>query len=652
MLEKKYRPELDGIRAIAVLAVIFYHAELSVAGFNFLPGGFLGVDIFFVLSGFLITGILLGKNISLLRFYKSRVDRIFPALVLVLLLSCVYAFLFLLPKDVLVFSESINSALGFFSNFFFMQEDAYVAEASKLKPLLHTWSLGVEWQFYLIFPLVILAVKNKIKPDFVISVLLFASFAYCIYLLGIDKNQAFYHSLSRFWEILVGGMVYLLSLRVQKTSSKGWLAWLGMLLIGLGLVLVHDSDSHPGWISWLATGGVALVILYVAEGSVLYRLLASRWMVFVGVLSYAMYLVHQPVFAFYRLSQGDLDWLSFAALFAVIIAMAYAIWRWYEGPLRYAQGQKKYVLLLAMAALVLAFGWFAKERDGFVRSKPADVPEAFLNPSVIDFRRLTSEREGKTFSGGSNTQACLNRTPETACVFGDAVRVVNVGDSFAATLDYALREHVQEQGLMVQTYQQCPLLADPIWFGTAPECWEINKKRWDVFKNLAPSVVIMSSNYEQFTRGKQSVDAYVSGQKQSDTAVNEEMVWQSFYGTIARLVEMGHHPIVVNQPPKPDYEIEQRIKRRMFEGTWDGNPVWSAKPDKKFNARIAQIVSQHPKAQLFNIHSQLCKEDKGCLLFNSEGAMFEVGNHLSGRAVNMVMPQLIPVINESIGNLN
>lgn len=174
-MDRVYRSELDGLRAIAVLSVLIYHANLTFKGIPLFSGGFLGVDIFFVLSGFLITGILVDKSPTLFAFYKSRIDRIYPALLLMLILSCIFAYIYLVPSDLLNFREQLKGATAFFSNYIFMYEDSYIADSSQYKILLHTWSLGVEWQYYLAFPFIIYGIKKFFSSQFEqILIILFA----------------------------------------------------------------------------------------------------------------------------------------------------------------------------------------------------------------------------------------------------------------------------------------------------------------------------------------------------------------------------------------------------------------------------------------------------------------------------------------------
>ncbi|HAV1480117.1 TPA: acyltransferase, partial [Enterobacter hormaechei subsp. steigerwaltii] len=214
-----YRPELDGLRTIAVLAVLIYHAKLSFNGAFLLPGGFLGVDVFFVLSGYLISSIILNSeasnNFSFWDFYNSRAKRIFPALFAMLIVASYAAYGILLPDAFLIYGKTLIASALFVSNVYFFGEDAYVSESSDLKPLLHTWSLSVEWQFYLIFPAILFLMLKLFKKRVVWIVFLmwFISFAVSVYQAKYNINAAFYLLPSRSWELLSGCLVAIIGRR-------------------------------------------------------------------------------------------------------------------------------------------------------------------------------------------------------------------------------------------------------------------------------------------------------------------------------------------------------------------------------------------------------------------------------------------------------
>ena len=320
-MQKSYRSELDGLRALAVIAVIIYHANLTFKGVPLFTGGFLGVDIFFVLSGFLITGILIEKQPSLFQFYKSRVDRIYPALLLMLLFSSILAYLFLTPADLLNFAKQLKGAVVFYSNYIFMYEDSYIADSSEYKALLHTWSLGVEWQYYLVFPFIIYAIKWFFKEQFEqILILLFAiSFFYCLYLMNINSTFAFYSTFARVWELFAGGVVFLISRYIKESKFDNILSALGVVIIFYSLIFFKDTDVQPGFISLVAVLGASMFILFTRENSFIYKIATLKISIFFGIISYSLYLYHQPILVFYRFNQGEIGNKIFLILFLIMI---------------------------------------------------------------------------------------------------------------------------------------------------------------------------------------------------------------------------------------------------------------------------------------------------------------------------------------------
>lgn len=638
----RYRPEIDGLRAIAVVAVVFYHAELRAGRWQVLPGGFLGVDVFFVISGFLMAAILHGARPGLWRFYRGRLIRLWPSLVLVLLLCCGAAYSLLVPVELVKFARELTGALGFHANYVFAQEDSYVAAASKFKPLIHTWSLGVEWQFYMLFPLLLLPLARA-RPQRALAVIAVASlgsFAYCLYLMRSDQAQAFYSSVARSWELLCGSGVYFWSLRVREGRSREWLAWLGLGIIAWALVAVDHHDRHPGWINLAVATGTGLVILHSHRGGWSHQLLSSRGMVWIGLLSFPLYLYHQPMFAFYRVAVGEIAWGSFIGLVVAAVVLAYATLVFYERPIRYATRAFTQGYVLAGAMLVLAFAIGARLSDGYPERLSEEARRSVVNYDQVEFRRLKSNVPGKKFGSDEPTALCIDRMPTSACQFGRTARVVNVGDSYAGVFDMALKEAYSDDGLLLQTYEQCPLLDQPIWFGDKPECWEVNKARWQVIGRLAPAKVVVGTNYRQFYQAKRSKDPYRWGEVNADESVDPEVVFASFRSSVRKLVALGHTPVVLTQPPTPVMEVGLEVRRRMITGQWTYQDEFGAVPNQALDDRVRALLADTPGVRVLDLSKTLCNAQGECLQIDAVDGLYNGGEHLSFHGASLVLPSI------------
>ncbi|MDI9855213.1 acyltransferase family protein [Comamonas sp. 17RB] len=632
----KYRPELDGLRAISVVAVILYHAELDWAGHSIFPGGFLGVDVFFVLSGYLITGILYEKDVNILSFYKSRFDRIFPSLIFFLFLSCFISYLVLSPKEMLAFANSLKSSVGFFSNYFFMLEDSYVADASKFKPLLHTWSLAVEWQFYIIFPIVFILFKKTSKIKYLLLILTFASFYYCLYLLEKNPTEAFFSSISRFWEILAGSIVYFISKIINENRLSDKISIIGIILLVYCFLFFDDSAKHPGFISLLAVIGSSLVITNTFKNGLAYKVLSSKMFVFYGVVSYSIYLIHQPIFAFYRIEYGDFGKKIFLVLFVVCTILAYASLKLFEAPLRQSKNNLKYFLIGGLTLFVLAFANGANNTDGYRNRLPQSIRDELENYQVAEFRRLTSNDIGKSFDS-QQRQHCIHRTPETACHFGNGDYIITVGDSFAGVLDYSLYQRYKEVGFRALTYEQCPLLDRPIFFGTVPECWEINKKRWELLKKIPPANIIIGTNFLQFFRAMKADDIFNSNRLNTNGSIDPDAVFSSFASSMKKLVDMGHNVIILNQPPDPSIEVEKELHRRIKNGVFRFENEYGAVPQKDINKKVQSLLEQEDNLNVLDLEGIFCNQSDNCLHFNSHGSIYNEANHFSYNGAQQVI---------------
>ncbi|WP_456620942.1 MULTISPECIES: acyltransferase family protein [unclassified Bradyrhizobium] len=334
----EYRPEIDGLRAIAVLSVILFHA-----GIKAIPGGYLGVDIFFVISGYLITSIIGPEmeqgRFTFAAFYERRARRILPALIVVVLVCIPLVVLLMLPREVLEFSQSVIAVCLFVSNVFFWSQSGYFDRIAELKPLLHTWSLGVEEQFYLVFPVLLMgALKfGRRWAGVLLAAIAVASISYAQW--GPQTREAtFYLIPSRLWELLMGAVLALWPMtKLRARLSNAVLDT--MVLVGIGLIAFglfeHGGFKYPGFRSLAPVLGACLVVAFATTRTVTGKLLGSRIPVAIGLVSYSAYLWHQPVFVFARLNGFDRPSIGVAfALTAISLVLAVLTYRFVEQPAR------------------------------------------------------------------------------------------------------------------------------------------------------------------------------------------------------------------------------------------------------------------------------------------------------------------------------
>ena len=421
-----YRPEIDGLRSVAVVPVILFHAGASL-----FSGGFIGVDVFFVISGYLITTILLNDieagRFSLVTFYERRARRILPALFVVMLACIPFAWAWMLPEQMEEFGRSLIAVVLFVSNVLFWREAGYFSPAAEEKPLLHTWSLAVEEQYYLLFPILLFfAWRLGRKAAFtIIGVIALIS-------LGLSEvgwrkapTANFYLTVFRAWELFAGSLVaFFMSRRSVAPNQLFSLAGLAMVIVPI--FAFDDTTPSPGLITVVPVAGVALIILFGSGETLVRRMLGSRIPVAIGLVSYSAYLWHQPLFAFARLRYAEsFDLALGGALVVTTFALAFLSWRYVERPFR-DRSSKTWTRprifawsALGMVALAAA-GLGAHLTQGFA-SRLSETERAFVaaldNRPDDDFRQVAS-RAG--FGSGKP-------------------KLLIIGDSFAKDLYEGLR---------------------------------------------------------------------------------------------------------------------------------------------------------------------------------------------------------------------
>lgn len=394
-----YRPEIDGLRALAVVPVILFHAGIQSFG-----GGYVGVDVFFVISGFLITGIIRDElyrdNFSLVNFYERRARRILPALFFFVFLTTPFVFLVMPPHTLKEYFQSVLSVSLFVSNIFFYIKTDYFNDFSEVAPLLHTWSLSVEEQFYLVFPLLLMLLKRlgAVWIAGAICLLSLASLVFAQWELQQDASFAFYQMPTRFWELGVGAMLSMRMAARQTGVSQqvsGALAMLGLVLVVLPMLFYTKLTAFPGVAALAPVAGAALLIRYSQQGNIVHKVLASPTLVWIGLISYSFYLSHNVVFAVARnMGYHFESWPVRLTSIAIALALAVFSYQYIEKPFRNKRISRASIFSFSLVGLAGLFGlgYVGHVTDGFKAQVFARIPPA-QQPLLIDLPKEFAARQ-------------------------------------------------------------------------------------------------------------------------------------------------------------------------------------------------------------------------------------------------------------------
>lgn len=501
-----YRSDIDGLRAIAVIAVVLNHLSPEL-----LPGGFVGVDIFFVISGYLITGQLLAANesgkLNLGEFYKKRIHRIFPALALISISCLILSGILMSPADWVMVARSVMSAVLAWSNIFFWKEYGnYFSGNAAEAPLLHTWSLGIEEQFYLIWPLlVILLLKwpiNIARASLLLVIVLGVIFSE--WALGRFSSAAYYLLPTRFFELaLGGGLAWVTWERFCKPLDPlklNVLALLGFLLLAYSLIKINSSSPFPGLNALLPCLGTAILLFCGSSEHYRKRLLTQPLICHIGKISYSLYLWHWPIIAYANYLFIELSGINFLIALGVSLLLADITWRWVEQPFR-QMGRvstfKKTIFqyFLPGLLLILAISSVVILQNGY--------PSRF-NEKVIAYESSIQQRPEKIRAGCHVPSALYKSLPDPlACSLGnnnEAPVGVLWGDSYANHFSGMIDELARHQGLtfMDYTMDACPPLLDFKIAGGAQyaeRCKQRNLQMIDFLKKSNISWVVLAANW-------------------------------------------------------------------------------------------------------------------------------------------------------------
>ncbi len=562
-----YRPEIDGLRAIAVGAVILYHAQIVIFGNEPFRGGFLGVDIFFVISGYLITSIIYKElvttgSFSFKNFYERRIRRILPALLFVMFVSLPFAWLYLLPESFVDFSKSILYSLGFGSNFYFhLSGQQYGAESGFLKPFLHTWSLSIEEQYYILFPVVLL-ITFKYFKKYLIHILLVGF----ILSLGIadwtSRNYpsiSFYFIHTRMWELIAGSMLAYFEItnghRSQNRILNKILPFTGIILIGYSILFFSDEMFHPSFYSLSPVLGVCLIIWFSNENEIITKILSTKLFVGIGLISYSLYLWHYPIFAFARVTYFLEDNFVKELLSGVVILIVSIVSFYFiEKPFRNKKNQfkKLLIILFSLIVLLVSFNFYVINNGGFNKRMPEILQVELRGESVNFFQK-------------DNTK-----------------KVVLIGDSHARMLENKLNEEMRKNDLSLFRFETDLYLKD---FNKVDRKTkkidktysEGNTKIDNFLEEHSDLIVIIHQrwsvyflekyfdNEEGFKENNTYDDYYEpANTKTSSFEERQEYLKQGLLSKISKIVDQGHKLILVYPVPEMGFNVPNHFKNSFF----------------------------------------------------------------------------------------
>ncbi|HGF7191160.1 TPA: acyltransferase family protein [Vibrio cholerae] len=648
MSNLKYRADIDGLRAIAVLMVVLFHMNA-----DWIPGGFIGVDIFFVISGYIITSAIypqiVNKEFSFNQFYVKRIKRILPLFYLVAMTSLVFAYWLYTPNDFMGFADSLRYASTFIANVYFEKNNGYFAATSETLPLLHTWSLSIEEQFYFIWPVVLILASRYLKPRFFgafISILMLGLIAYSEYLARFGSGSGYYLIQSRSFELLIGAA---LAIRLyhrainKKSYTKVFYHFSGIAgmatLVFLSFYL-SESDVFPGLNALLVTVASALVILSgELKVSITSQVLSLRPMVLVGRLSYSLYLWHWPILAFYRYYFNSFTTTDALICGVITLILSLLSWQWVENPLRHAKLKTYWVYLLYLIlpiTLSVTVAKYIASHDGFPARFSAAVQNIF-NQSAYTFDSDKSNREQETDS-----------YPFESSIIGDASKPITAyiwGDSHAGHFRSFVDVLGKNQGFsaLYGGLGGCPPVSgsDLLKYGKPEaDCSERNDDVLQKLVELKPNMVFLAGRWAMYAETTRSV-----GEKGSRVYLGDETDYtesvdnsrrafkEGLERAVSTLVQAGIKPILFEQVPSYDFDPSNcLVKKATYQ--WMGNiscdmPLMAVQERQaSSNEILYDIAKKYPQVEVISLTSIICDDQMCKSQLNNKPLYFD-NDHLN-----------------------
>jgi len=583
-----YRTDIDGLRAIAVLGVLLFHAGVPA-----MHGGFVGVDVFFVISGYLITGIIIdgcrNGDFSFFEFYGRRARRILPALTLVLACSLAAGWFILLPPDYEALSRQAVASALFVPNILFWSEAGYFDHAAISKPLLHLWSLGIEEQFYLFWPLILVAVASKRKLSVGLLILIMScSFAICVHLTATSSESAFFLLPSRVWELSLGALIAHAGQMGIRRSIRSTSAILGLVAIAAATVLLQSDKHFPGYVAALPALGTAAVI-WAGRDTIVARTLSWRPIVYIGLISYPLYLWHWPLFSFgnYVGVHGAMASLALLAVSFLLAALTYEVIekRLRKWKIRIAAPRVS-IALIGIAAVAIIVTISGGRNYHYQTTEQSDVASIL---ATMKYNYGPPGRLNTCWLDGTGPQ---NLAPECSLPNDRDDAILVWGDSHAALFYSGVRKAFPSLPIWQTTTSSCPVTGGP------QICNNTNAEAFRLIRERKPKTVIIFAAWEVY-----STDWTASGPHGSALRAALARIQAT---KVPNLIVLGPSPFWDPVLPRVAYTAWERT------GKIPARAVVPPKSTEKVDREIKTIV-ESAGASFISIRDFLCNAN-GCLL--------------------------------------
>lgn len=631
-----YRPDIDGLRAIAVLSVVLFHF-----GIGGVSGGFVGVDIFFVISGFLITGIVHREiergEFTFSGFYERRIRRIFPALLVVLTLTLAIGFWLLLPSDLVYLGKSTLATILFSSNVFFWRNSGYFEQGSELNPLLHTWSLALEEQFYIGFPIFLLLVYRYF-PKFLkyyVLALAFLSLVLCIWMQSIRPSATFYLLPFRAWELLIGSFLVVGGLPlISRQWIREILAWVGLALIMASIFFIEAGSDFPGWKALFPVIGAAILIYSGSSGiSSVGQILGMRPIVFFGLISYSLYLWHWPALVYIKFL-GDLNITKFQAFFGLVLSLILSIFTYYFVEIPFRRKRETFtknrliVGTITIGIALISVSLAVTLRNGFSSRVSKEVNAIDRQASAqLKFESTCHKNFDYAVSSPDCRLGYYNQVPSA----------VLWGDSHALAIAPAFDRAFQQIGIAsyLVSYDSCPPLFDLVLVGEYSESCSAQNRKFMVWLDSNPQVktVILHSYWI-------STKYYIKTEQGMKSLVGPGELKLHLENTINILRKMGKNIIIVGPiPGTPVYPKQLAIVK------WRGGELPLPTTKSQFildSSEYTNAVSGYAKSSgisIINPSDWLC-DSKSCAYIKNGMMIYKDGNHINESGAEYMSPML------------